>query len=111
MSRRHGPEEPPDEELPLFAKMDRMFEAIEFDPPATEIRFESGSMIVLRGNPIEERIAGTPIARARNTDPETSHAAAASVTNQRRIRGRILELFRAHGPMTDETLDPLGPGR
>ena len=44
--------------------------------------------------------------RARTTDPATSHAAAASVTDGQvnRMKGRILEAYRLHGPMTDEQL-------
>jgi len=35
MSKRYAPEEPP-EDLPLFEAMDRMFDAIEFDPVVGE---------------------------------------------------------------------------
>jgi hypothetical protein len=33
MTRRHAPEEPEEPEPPLFAEMDRLLDAIEFDPP------------------------------------------------------------------------------
>lgn len=42
--------------------------------------------------------------RARVTDPATSHAAAASVTNVTDTQHRILAAYRQHGPMTDEEL-------
>ncbi len=44
--------------------------------------------------------------RARNTDPTTSHEAAASVAidTLTRTQGLILEALRAHGPLTDEQL-------
>lgn len=42
-------------------------------------------------------------ALARNTDPDTSHAAAATIRESRSaaLRRVILNLFRDHGPMTD----------
>jgi len=42
--------------------------------------------------------------RARNTDPATSHQAAATVTNVTDTQQLILEAYKAHGPMTDEEL-------
>ncbi len=44
--------------------------------------------------------------RARNTDPDTSHQAAASVATDTvtRTQALILEALRAHGPLTDEQL-------
>ena len=44
--------------------------------------------------------------RARNTDPTTSHNAAASVATDTvtRTQAFILEALRAHGPLTDEQL-------
>lgn len=39
--------------------------------------------------------------RARNTDPETSHAAARSVTGVTERQRALLALFRHFGPMTD----------
>ena len=44
--------------------------------------------------------------RARNTDPDTSHQAAASVAidTLTRTQALILEALRAHGPLTDEQL-------
>ena len=44
--------------------------------------------------------------RARNTDPTTSHQAAASVATDTltRTQALILEALRAHGPLTDEQL-------
>jgi hypothetical protein len=44
--------------------------------------------------------------RARNTDPTTSHQAAASVAidTLTRTQALILEALRAHGPLTDEQL-------
>ncbi len=44
--------------------------------------------------------------RARNTDPSTSHQAAASVATDTvtRTQALILEALRAHGPLTDEQL-------
>ena len=43
-------------------------------------------------------------ARARRTDPETSHEAAASVRNIRGSQVRVINLLKAYGPMTDEKL-------
>jgi len=44
--------------------------------------------------------------RARNTDPTTSHQAAASVATDTltHTQALILEALRAHGPLTDEQL-------
>lgn len=44
--------------------------------------------------------------RARNTDPTTSHQAAASVATDTvtRTQALILDTLRAHGPLTDEQL-------
>ena len=44
--------------------------------------------------------------RARNTDPETSHAAAASVTFETLtwMQALVLQTLHTHGPMTDEQL-------
>ena len=44
--------------------------------------------------------------RARNTDPETSHAAAASVTLETltQTQALVLQMLQTHGPMTDEQL-------
>lgn len=44
--------------------------------------------------------------RARHTDPETSHEAARSVSEEisRTIRAHVLTLLRARGPLTDEDL-------
>lgn len=42
--------------------------------------------------------------RARNTDPLTSHLAAASVTNTQLLRAHIVRLFDKWGQMTDERL-------
>lgn len=42
--------------------------------------------------------------RARNSDPETSHAAALSVRNLVERHYAVLEAFRSWGPMTDEDL-------
>ena len=44
------------------------------------------------------------VPRARATDPETSHEAAASVTNVRPRQAAVLEAFRVNGPMTDSSL-------
>lgn len=43
-----------------------------------------------------------PAAVARRTDPGTSWEAARSVTGIRESQAEVLELFRQHGPMTDE---------
>lgn len=40
----------------------------------------------------------------RRDDPETSHAAAASVGNLRASHRRVLQLFRLYGSQTDEQL-------
>ena len=45
-----------------------------------------------------------PVARARRTDPETSHAAAASVRNIRETQRVVLEELRRIGPTTHEVL-------
>lgn len=42
--------------------------------------------------------------RARRRDPETSHAAARSVTGLNEKRQAVLDLLTVHGPMTDERL-------
>ena len=44
--------------------------------------------------------------KARTTDPTTSHAAAATVTTTTvtETQQRILDAYRAHGPLTDEEL-------
>ena len=44
--------------------------------------------------------------KARNTDPHTSHAAAASVTDETLTHTQtlVLQTLRAHGPLTDEQL-------
>lgn len=43
-------------------------------------------------------------ARARTTDPETSHQAAASVRDLRATQREVLDLIRRFGPLTDERL-------
>jgi hypothetical protein len=43
-------------------------------------------------------------ARARTSDPTTSHEAAASVKELTQKQTAVLDLFRARGPMTDEQL-------
>lgn len=43
-----------------------------------------------------------PVAHARRNDPDTSHAAAASVQHIRASQGEVLAVFRHGGPMTDE---------
>lgn len=50
--------------------------------------------------------------RARHTDPTTSHMAAASLSDQgiATLRALILQLLRAHGPLTDEQLLELAAG-
>ena len=50
-----------------------------------------------------ERYAMIEAARARRTDPDTSHAAAASV-NINKGRAQVLHAFLAIGPMTDDQL-------
>lgn len=42
--------------------------------------------------------------RARSSDPETSHAAAASVRNISATQATILEIFNVYGPMSDDEL-------
>jgi hypothetical protein len=46
----------------------------------------------------------TARARARHTDPWTSHEAAASVQNVTDKQVAVLDCFERHGPMTDEEL-------
>lgn len=43
-------------------------------------------------------------ARARRTDPETSHEAAASVTGLTSKQAAVLEVLRKYGPMCDEAI-------
>ena len=43
-------------------------------------------------------------ARARRTDPETSHEAAASIEGLTARRQAVLEVLRRYGPLTDEEL-------
>jgi len=45
-----------------------------------------------------------PVAHARRTDPETSHEAAASVTNLTSKQAAVLEILRNGGPMCDEQI-------
>lgn len=58
--------------------------------------------------PVMDATAGVfeyePVAVARNTDPLTSHEAAASVTTIRKSQEFVLGLLRARGPSTDEEL-------
>ena len=49
-------------------------------------------------------------AHARNSDPETSVEAADSVKDMTGARAKVLNAFRAFGPMTDEQLVDLGLG-
>lgn len=44
------------------------------------------------------------VAHARSTDPETSHIAAATVTNLTLTKERILAILRIRGAQTDEEL-------
>ena len=46
----------------------------------------------------------TDRARARNTDPATSHQAAASVDDLRTSQWYVLEYVKRNGPLTDEEL-------
>lgn len=46
-----------------------------------------------------------PRAHARRTDPETSHEAAASVTEIRASQIAVLSCLREHGPMPDHELE------
>jgi hypothetical protein len=43
-------------------------------------------------------------ARARTTDPETSHVAARSVRNIKGKQKQILELFKKYGPMAEDEM-------
>lgn len=43
-------------------------------------------------------------AKARKTDPKTSHAAADSVRNITATHERILDILREYGPMNDEQI-------
>lgn len=56
--------------------------------------------------PLKPWQGGQDAARARQTDPGTSHAAASSVRSRaiRASQRRILGLLRQHGPMTDHAL-------
>ena len=49
-------------------------------------------------------------ARARHADPETSHEAAATV-NTRAHERIVLEIFRKHGPLTDQELGQIAERR
>ena len=51
-----------------------------------------------------ELFAGQPRARARRTDPRTSHQAAASVTRIRESQRFVLGILQKYGPMVDEGL-------
>ena len=44
---------------------------------------------------------------ARLTDPDTSHAAADSVTNLTEKQSHVYWILKHHGPMTDQTLTDL----
>lgn len=50
-----------------------------------------------------------PRAIARNTDPETSHEAAISVSGIRVSQQHILDALRSYGPATDEEIFPRLP--
>lgn len=52
-----------------------------------------------------------PQAVARRSDPETSWAAAASVTDIRQSQNEVFAMFRKYGPMTDEDLAARYEGR
>lgn len=45
-----------------------------------------------------------PVARARRTDPETSHEAACSVRRIRESQADVLTVIRAIGPASDESI-------
>lgn len=45
-----------------------------------------------------------PIARARRTDPETSHEAASSVRRIRETQADVLTVIRKYGPLSDEEI-------
>jgi len=47
-------------------------------------------------------------ARARNSDPSTSHKAARSVRNLSGTMLRILKVLEVHGPRTDDEIHTLG---
>lgn len=51
-----------------------------------------------------------PIARARRTDPGTSHEAAASVRRITETHSRLLALLAEQGPMTDEEISAAWAG-
>lgn len=54
----------------------------------------------------EPSLFDAPVARARSADPDTSHAAAASLTSDaiRRSQQAVLRVLRDRGPMTDTSL-------
>ncbi len=53
-------------------------------------------------DPAQQAMFNQTSAVARRSDPETSTAAAASVTSLRASHIFVLQLFRGYGPMTDE---------
>lgn len=63
------------------------------------------TMTELFGTDLElPRIFPDDTARARLTDPPTSHAAADSNTNREEVSAHVLHLLHRFGPMTDEEL-------
>jgi uncharacterized protein involved in exopolysaccharide biosynthesis len=61
-----------------------------------------GTPTIRRSELLARRKGAAP--RARNTDPGTSHAAAASVQDVTRNQEAVLEVLRHHGPQTDEEI-------
>lgn len=53
---------------------------------------------------LEQRVEMPERARARNTDPSTSHAAALSVSDLRPKQRAVLRVLRWKGPMSDDAL-------
>jgi hypothetical protein len=52
----------------------------------------------------ERRPLESPVAKARRTDPQTSHDAAKSVQKISELKFEILAAFRTQGPMRDDEL-------
>jgi hypothetical protein len=74
---------------------------------------ESGDLFGEKdGPPVGSYLYGlSERARARRTDPETSHAAARSITNLRESQRDVLYMFLTYGEMTDVDLCALAKDR
>lgn len=59
---------------------------------------------LFEGDTIPQIVAELDSARARKSDPDTSHFAADSNVNREAVEEHVRHLFMIHGPMTDHEL-------